>query len=268
MPEQGQRIALHRTTSVPGAEVLAAYGNADCWHVFHERYAICACRTAAAAWRYRGKSYFLQDGSVGFMQPGEVHRNTSVHKPSDFKVLFIDPEVFGAGMDELGHRGEPRFRIAQSEDRTLFDSIYRVCERLEHAAPGFEQESAYVECLALLALQIERPPAPEKRSVSKAALRRARSYLLERYDQSVRLDELSRFAGLSRFHLLRAFRQEFGSPPHAFQVAVRIERARALLRRGATALEAGLAVGFADQSHFSRHFKSVYRVTPAEYARA
>jgi transcriptional regulator GlxA family with amidase domain len=75
-------------------------------------------------------------------------------------------------------------------------------------------------------------------------------------------------SGLSRFHLLRVFSKEIGLPPHAYQIRLRIERARTMLRKGIPpALVAG-ATGFADQSHFTRHFKRVWGITPARYARA
>jgi AraC-like DNA-binding protein len=45
------------------------------------------------------------------------------------------------------------------------------------------------------------------------------------------------------------------------------ERAGALLRSGMPAVQVAAQVGFADQSHFSRHFKRIYRTTPTGYTR-
>jgi AraC-like DNA-binding protein len=73
---------------------------------------------------------------------------------------------------------------------------------------------------------------------------------------------------MSRFHLARGFAREFGLPPHAYQIALRVERARALLARGLRAVDVAAAVGFADQSHFARHFTRAVGVTPGRYARA
>jgi len=81
------------------------------------------------------------------------------------------------------------------------------------------------------------------------------------------LDQLSSAAGLSRFHLLRTFTNQVGIPPHAYQIRVRIEHARRLLRMGMPSVAAANAVGFADQSHLTRHFKRVLYETPGAYAR-
>ena len=59
----------------------------------------------------------------------------------------------------------------------------------------------------------------------------------------------------------------FGLPPHAYQVRVRIARARELLAAGAAVKQVSAELGFADQSHFGRHFRKATGLTPAEYQR-
>ena len=89
----------------------------------------------------------------------------------------------------------------------------------------------------------------------------------DNFNELVSLDELVALTRLSRFHLVRAFALHTGIPPHAYQLKLRIERACVLLRAGVTAAEAATQVGFADQSHFTRHFKRIWHITPAQYAR-
>jgi AraC-like DNA-binding protein len=48
---------------------------------------------------------------------------------------------------------------------------------------------------------------------------------------------------------------------------VRVERARSLLQQGVSPATAATTMGFADQSHFTRHFKRILQVTPSQYAR-
>lgn len=95
--------------------------------------------------------------------------------------------------------------------------------------------------------------------------RRARAYLAEHFADNPTLDELARVTGTNKFGLLRSFKRCFGITPHALQVQLRIEAARELLARGAGIAHAATSVGFADQSHFGRHFKRVVGLTPREY---
>ena len=64
---------------------------------------------------------------------------------------------------------------------------------------------------------------------------------------------------------MRTFTQQFGLPPHAYLLQARIKKARTLLRTGMPRAEVAAAVGFADQSHFARHFKKIMGVTPSQY---
>ncbi|GHH84544.1 AraC family transcriptional regulator [Streptomyces sulfonofaciens] len=79
------------------------------------------------------------------------------------------------------------------------------------------------------------------------------------------LAELSACLGLSRYQVLRAFRDTMGMPPYAWLAQYRVARARALLDAGHRPAEAAGLVGFADQSHLTRWFRRVLGVTPAAY---
>jgi AraC-like DNA-binding protein len=106
---------------------------------------------------------------------------------------------------------------------------------------------------------------PPKRT-PRAALLRAREFLQQHCTRSVSLQELMKVTGLSRFHLVRAFAKEFGRPPHAYQIHMQIERAKALLDAGHLPAVVALETGFSDQSHFTRHFKKHCGLTPRQYA--
>lgn len=79
------------------------------------------------------------------------------------------------------------------------------------------------------------------------------------------LDDLADEAGMSRYQLIRAFRQRFGLPPHAYLMDEKIKRAKVLLREGKEIVDVAMTLGFADQAHFQRHFKKKLAVTPKYY---
>ncbi|HBT68693.1 MAG TPA: AraC family transcriptional regulator, partial [Agrobacterium sp.] len=102
----------------------------------------------------------------------------------------------------------------------------------------------------------------------KTAVYAARDYLADNYETDIGLEELASTAGLSRAHLIRAFRKEFHITPHAYLTDVRIRQARRLLRAGETPAEVAALCGFADQAHFTRHFKARNGVTPGQFRSA
>ena len=96
----------------------------------------------------------------------------------------------------------------------------------------------------------------------------AREYLADNVAEKVSLEELSGVAGVSRYHLLRLFKNGTGLPPHAFQTQLRVERAKVLLRKGWAPVQVAMETGFADQSHFTHKFRQFTGITPRQYQTA
>ncbi len=260
-----ERLTFYRPLDCPGVEIMDAVDSFEPWHVYHEQFAVCAVEMAATDIKYRSKVEPVVDRSVSFFEPGEVHRNLKVHKRSNFKVLFLRPDVLDRAAAELGAQA-PHFDLYPVSQDDLFQAVYSYCRSVEEDAEVLEQESKLARCIGYFMGCAERPARPQP-NVDRAAILRARSYLMERYNQSITLDELETASGITKFHLVRAFATQTGLPPHAFQLHVRIERARSLLSRGLLPVEVAMIVGFADQSHLTRHFKRMWGITPGAYAR-
>ena len=85
--------------------------------------------------------------------------------------------------------------------------------------------------------------------------------------QALPLDQLAARSGISKFHLSRLFVRSLGMPPQRLHRHMRLARAAAMLRAGASSADVAYALGFADQAHLSRCFKAKFGVSPRAYAR-
>ncbi len=80
---------------------------------------------------------------------------------------------------------------------------------------------------------------------------------------------LARIAGVSLRQLERRFRLRLGRGMHAHYLALRLDRARQLLREtGLSVLEVAIATGFGSTSQFSRAFARAYDASPSRYRKA
>ncbi|WP_287904271.1 AraC family transcriptional regulator [Arthrobacter sp.] len=79
------------------------------------------------------------------------------------------------------------------------------------------------------------------------------------------LDELAGLLGMDKYQLIRAVKDATGLPPIAWRQNDRVIAARALLREGRSPAETAYALGFTDQSHFHRVFRSHVAATPGAY---
>src|SRR4029450_3017655 len=99
-------------------------------------------------------------------------------------------------------------------------------------------------------------------------LGRVKEYLRENFSEAPTLDELAAAVGVHPTHLSRVFRQFERCTVGDYIREVRVDYARRrLLTSNEPLIEIALAAGFADQTHFTRSFKRVTGMTPAEYRR-
>ncbi len=98
-------------------------------------------------------------------------------------------------------------------------------------------------------------------------LLQARQYLVEHCRRDVTVAELSGVTLLSRFHLIRAFKKQFGITPRQFLISQRVLDAKQQLARGVPIAVAASVSGFSDQSHLTRCFQRVLGFNPGEFQR-
>jgi AraC-like DNA-binding protein len=99
-----------------------------------------------------------------------------------------------------------------------------------------------------------------------AHLRRARDLMDREYARPLNVAELARAALMSTGHFSRQFREAYGETPYAYLMTRRIERAKALLRRGDLSVtEVCMAVGCSSLGSFSARFTDLVGETPTAY---
>ena len=93
---------------------------------------------------------------------------------------------------------------------------------------------------------------------------RGRDFLLSLSSENVPLNALAREACLSPFHFHRSFTQIFGSTPHQYLTAYRMDRATRLLK-SLTVTEVALESGFESPASFSSLFRRHYGRPPSAF---
>jgi len=116
--------------------------------------------------------------------------------------------------------------------------------------------------------EIARCPAAVTERTPPRWLHQARDLLHARFAGSPSLDEIAAAVGVHPAHLARVFRQQYGCTMGDYLRRLRVEFACRHMAAGDTPLVGiALAAGFADQSHFTKTFKSLVGMTPAEFQR-
>jgi transcriptional regulator GlxA family with amidase domain len=97
-------------------------------------------------------------------------------------------------------------------------------------------------------------------------LRRARDQMDREYAEPLDVPALARTALMSTAHFSRRFRDAYAETPYSYLMTRRIERAKALLRRGDLSVtDVCFAVGCASLGSFSARFTEIVGETPSDY---
>jgi AraC-like DNA-binding protein len=263
-----ERAAYFRPVGLAGVEALHA---SFVEHAYpphsHPTWTIAVVDRGAARFEVESARHRADRGELFVLEPEAVHTGmAAVPQGWAYKVLYLDPVL----LHEWDERDASAPRAANwvvFRDRALREALLRVHEALAATVNGLELDEVVLG--ALEALRPHLRPGPPQESGAKAehaAVRRARAHLIERWNQPVPLATLSPIAGLSRFELVRRFRQQTGLTPHAFQTNLRVARARLMLSAAEPAARVAAECGFADQPHLTRAFKRAVGITPGRYA--
>jgi AraC family transcriptional regulator len=192
-----------------------------------------------------------------------------------FTVMSLEPEylekvakdVFDLESDEV------RLRTIEGQRDPVITSI--AGSLIREVMNGDAGSRLYAESLAnLLSVHLLRnyaehaqPIEKERLQVQPRAVVQALNFIHQNYARELSLSDIAAAAHLSTYHLTRVFKKATGVSPHQYLVQVRVNSARSLLSAGAgdrSLAEIAAAVGFADQSHLTRHFKRVLGMTPKQ----
>jgi AraC-like DNA-binding protein len=265
-----ERISFAFRPGFADVDLLRAEHTPRTWTVFNARYAFAMLHTWKGRVDYRRRRVDAGPAQVFCCEAGEVHTaSPSSDHLGSFKVLFIGPEAFEAQCRAEGLRGAPHFaKIMAKATPRLGGALRALHAGLEGDATSLElQSSLALVTQALIAEVAERCVVPAARLPAQGNLQRLRDLLHSHEGSRVSLLEFAQSCDLSPYQLLRGFKRKYGLPPHAYELNLRVDRARQLLRQGYTVAAAAAANDFTDQSHFTRHFRRIWGITPGQYAR-
>jgi AraC-like DNA-binding protein len=248
--DRADRERIVAAPSADGLERIEArfFGAAYARHR-HDTYAIGLTLAGVQRFWYRGAERVSLPGQIIVLHPDEVHDGGAGDETGlSYRMLYVEPALIARALDETA---APPFVAEPVIDDAPLDELARddLIGRLAHA----------------LVRRAGRPA----RALAKPAARRAkiaRDYLDAHATRAVSSAELERATGLDRYALSRHFRALYATSPHRYLLMRRLTRARALIGAGAPLAEIAAAAGFADQAHFTRHFKKAYGLPPGRWA--
>ena len=247
-----------------GMECLTAHfwGHRFAPHV-HDSYVIALIERGAERFHHGRTEHIAGAGSIVLLNPGAVHTGQrGADEGWTYRAFYTPVELLVGLGDQLG-LGQPDFRQVVVNDAPMFRALREVHADIQIEPDSLARQTAWVEtCGALL----QRHAGARRSGRHDArAVAQVRAMLTDRCGEQLSLSALAEGVGLSTWQLSRAFRQHTGLPVHAWRNQIRLRQARDMLRQRKPIAEVANALGFADQAHFTRHFKRAFGFTPGQY---
>lgn len=97
-------------------------------------------------------------------------------------------------------------------------------------------------------------------------IKEAINYIEQNFQNNITIEDIAAVCGINRSYFGKIFRNSIGRSPQEFLMNYRMVKATELLKLTSLSIaEIGSAVGYENQLHFSRAFKTIYGVSPREW---
>jgi AraC-like DNA-binding protein len=268
--EEAERLSFVQASDLPGVQLMVAQETPRVWRIVNAGFAYAALDTWQGHVDYRQRRWPAGAGDLFCGGIGELHCATPRTSRGSFGVINILPETFSAFCRAEGLRGKPHFAASVvTPSARLRGALARMRAAIIREASLLERHAALaalVNASMTEVLEATSGSSPSLRGCDAVA--RLREVLHSNEGSRLNLLRFAEREGVSLFQLLRGFKRRYGLPPHAYELHMRVERARQMLHLGYTVAEVAAAHDFVDQSHFTRHFRRMWGMTPGSYARS
>jgi AraC-like DNA-binding protein len=236
----------------------------------HDELMIGSISEGSQAFFRDGREHVAPPGSISIVNPGDVH--TGRRSNGDrlvYRALYVpmrQVEEIAADIDSTAH--QIGFQSAVLDDAAGWRALEAYHDSLERLDLILMRETLlYGALLTLLKRHAVKRPLPKHFRNSPAA-HKIREFLHAGCKASPSIKTLAGKVGLSPFQTIRVFQRQFGMPPHAYLIQLKVEAAKRLLAGGSAIAAVAVEVGFSDQAHLNRHFRRMTGITPGAYQSA
>lgn len=241
---------------------------------YHEFYKLLFLISGKGSYYIEGKKYLLKTGDVVLVGKQCVHRpEFDENVPYERMILYISPQFLethssidcdfsGIFMGKHGHVLRPD----ESTGKLLSSHLLALEKELREDKYGKIIVSRSI--LLRLIVEIERSFLYGRSRSSALVLPKNKqiqeimNYIDTHLTEDISIDDLAEKFYLSRFHMMRKFKEETGITIHNYLSDQRLFTARDLINQGYSSTDACFMCGFRSYASFSRAYGKLFGITP------
>ena len=260
-----ENFRLFHLRSAQGAQVEFHY---------HEFCKILLLLSGSGGYSVDGRRYLLQAGDIVLLGSRSIHRpELDQGMPYERIIIYISPEYLHRFSTEdcdlssifSGEKG-PVLRLKETQRRSVFQLAAALEQDLSREDFGREVLSS--AGLLRLLVEIGRNQrrsetfTPDPVMPYSDRIREILQYIDAHLTEDLDIGDLAQTFFISKYHMMRLFRQETGTTIHLYVTQKRLMLARTLIDGGMRATEACYQSGFHSYSSFTRACAKHFGATP------
>ena len=246
----------------------------------HDEYNIVFCLKPGLEYAVRGRREILAPGDVLVINPGELHHGRYGTAELDARGLTIHIPVraLKAVLSKMRFPGDLDHNrvlfVDKVSDPSLVPLVEELIREIDHRQSGYQMivDSIILQILVHLFRNLLRPslkPAivAEPRQLPSWQMVQALEYMNARGKSKFSLAELCTDLGTSTSRFIQLFKNSAGSvSPHVYYNRLIVEKAQKMLVSSDVAIkEIAYVLGFQNESHFCKVFRTCSGTTPGSY---
>ena len=227
-----------------------------------------------------GKAYILKPWDILFVNKNEIHKPVvNPNKYYERIVIWLNPDFmakYAQGNNNLLKCFEVAIKNNYNLLRLNMKSIEIIknliqdiqnCNNSNEFGSEILKESLFVQLMVLmnrLFLNSDKNRDIEDIQYDKT-IEGVLNYINSNLENDLSIDTIASEFFISKYYLMRKFKNQIGSSIHNYVVQKRLILARSLISDGLSMSSVCSRCGFNDYSSFVRAFKNVYGVSPSNY---
>ena len=241
---------------------------------YHEFCKLLMLRPGSGGYRVGGQRYALQAGDCVLIGSHCVHRpEFEPGVPYERIIIYISPEFLrrhshpDCPLEEIftGQAG-PVLRTSEKEQQKLFSLAIQLEKELSGEKYGrvVLANGLLLQLLARLSRNLHRRTAlqPSDDDLRSPRVVEMLRYIDQHLTEDLTIEGLSEVFFISKYHMMRQFREETGQSIHAYLSDRRLLHARSLIEQGFSATDSCFRSGFGSYSSFTRAYAKRFGTTP------
>lgn len=239
---------------------------------YHDFHKIIVFISGKVTYHIEGKAYHLKPRDILLVSQG------AIHKPEIDPSVPYERYIFWIRDDLSCQELNTCFQKANDRSFNLVRADSALQERLKDLLPEIEQTlqnkhfgdtvlrnalfTQFMIYINRIFLRTSSSP-DEKTYSSDTQVEQLLKYINRNLSENLSIDQLAERFFLSKYHMMRKFKNETGYTIHNYITSKRLLMARSLISQGIPVMKAALASGFRDYTTFVRAYKKQFGKAPS-----